>query len=180
MKHASTPPIGEPGALSHPQPLFHIGSHSSALCSDFSGLRNVPFGDEVQTNTHHTHDHTPTAPHHHQPHTRSQYKRSLCSGDARQRTEHNSAYTTEPPTGATARTPTTSPELSQGTGSLDRPHQKPLYDLTGRTLSHRRLLRQRSRQQQHTAAPPLPATASNTHRFTDATDSAGSCRTFSS
>ena len=42
MKHASTPPIGEPGALSHPQALFHIGSHSSAFCSDFSGLRNVP------------------------------------------------------------------------------------------------------------------------------------------
>ena len=121
LKHASTPPIGEPGALSHPQTLFqfsavgprrytqrlakhytrrphitwsspqqqpllgqgraaaphqkdqtytpkprhtrtpattqkqaynnHIKQHmdTSALCSDFSGLRNVPFGTPTTT-----------------------------------------------------------------------------------------------------------------------------------
>ena len=59
--------------------------HEIRILFGFSGLRNVPFGDEVQTHTHHTHDHTPNTTPHHQPHTRSQHKRSLRSRDARQR-----------------------------------------------------------------------------------------------
>ena len=124
----------------------------------------MPFGDEVQDNTHHTHDHTPNTTPHHQPHTRSQHKRSLRSRDARQRraqqrihnrTTHRRNYRSW--RSALTTTPNTAPQrCPQVTGSLDQPHQKPLYDLTGRTLSHRRL--------QHTTTPPLPATANNTHR----------------
>ena len=129
------------------------------------------FGDEVQTHTHHTHDHTPNTTPHHQPHTRSQHKRSLRSRDARQRRAqqriHNRAtHRRNYRSWRSALTPTPYTALSQGTGSLGQPHQqKPVYDLTGRTPSHRRLQQQRSRQkQQHTTTPPLPATANNTHR----------------
>ena len=142
------------------------------LCSDFSGLRNVPFGDEVQaTNTHHTHFHTLTPHTPHPTHTRSQHKRSLRSRDARQRRakqriQNRATHRRNYRSWRSALTPTPHTVPSQGTGSLGQPHrQKPLYDLTGRTLSHRRLQQQRSRQQQqHTATPSLPATASNTHR----------------
>ena len=131
----------------------------------------MPFGDEVQTNTHHTHDHTPNTNPHHQPHTRSQHKRSLRSRDARQRRAqqrlHNRAtHRCNYRSWRSALTPTPYTVLSQGTGSFGQPHQqKPLYDLTGGTPSHRRLQQQRSRQkQQHTTTPPLSATANNTHR----------------
>ena len=171
LKHASTPPIGEPGALSHPRPLFHIGSHSSVLCSDFSGLRNVPFGDEVQTtNTHHTHFHTLTPNTPHPTHTRSQHKRSLRSRDARQRRakqriQNRATHRRNCRSRRSALTPTPHIVPSQGTGSLGQPHrQKPLYDLTGRTLSHRRLQQQRSRQQQqHTQSHTIFTSHSQQH-----------------
>ena len=122
----------------------------------------MPFGDEVQTNTHHTHDHTPNTHPQHQPHTRSQHKRSLRSRDARQRRAqqrlHNRAtHRCNYRSWRSALTPTPYTVLSQGTGSFGQPHQqKPLYDLTGGTPSHRRLQQQRSRQkQQHTHNPTI-------------------------
>ena len=131
----------------------------------------MPLGDEVQTHTHHTHDHTPNTTPHHQPRTRSQHQRSLRSRDARQRRAqqriHNRAtHRRNYRNWRSALTPTPYTVLSQGTDSLGQSHQqKPLYDLTGRTPSHRRLQQQRRRQkQQYTTTLPLPATANNTHR----------------
>ena len=93
LKHASTPPIGEPGVLSHPQTLFHIGSHAQLrILFGFFGIEECAFR--------HTHDHTPTAQPHRQPHTA--HSTSVASAaETQDNAEHNSALTTEPPTGAT-------------------------------------------------------------------------------
>ena len=132
----------------------------------------MPFGDEVQTiTTHHTHSHTLTPYTPHPTHTRSQHKRSLRSRDARQRRakqriQNRATHGRNYRSWRSALTSTPSIVPSQGTGSLGQPHrQKPLYDLTGRTLSHRRLQQQRSKQQQqHPATPSLPTTVNNIHR----------------
>ena len=132
----------------------------------------MPFGDEVQTiTTHHTHFHTLTPYTPHPTHTRSQHKRSLRSRDARQRRakqriQNRATHRRNYRSWRSALTSTPPIVPSQGTGSLGQPHrQKPLYDLTGRTLSHRRLQQQRSRQQQqHPATPSLLTTDNNIHR----------------
>ena len=125
------------------------------ICSDFSGSRNEPFGDEVQDNTHPNHitttsittaatTATTTQSYALLPLTSSQYKRRLRSQEARLRRAHNRITNRAAHrrnyrswrTALTAIVNTPSAALPQGTGSLGQPHPKPLYDLTSRTLSH--------------------------------------------
>ena len=184
LQHVSTPPRGEPGALSHPHPFSFLPSHSSVICSDFSGSRHEPFGDEVQDNTHPNHITTTsitatattatatTQSYALLPLTSSQYKRRLRSQEARLRRAHNritnrAAHRRNYRSWRTALTAiinTPSPALPQGTGSLGQPHPKPLYDLTSRALSHQRLQRQNSKQQPQPRAITPQANTARTHR----------------
>ena len=128
----------------------------------------------MQATNHPTHEHTLPPQLHQKPLTRSQHKRSLRSRDARQRRAqlritNRATRRRNYRSWRSALTPTTSAEPFQGRGSLDRPHPKPLYDLTGRALSHRlqqqQQQQQRSdKQQRHTQTAPSAAATTRTHR----------------